>query len=109
MTSPTSELGLESLTAECRFVEEQHRDTPSGASRRAVLARWKPRLDDEHDVYAWCTSTEARATPLLAARSGHTHHLRATRAVLRRALSKTQRLSRPRERSARAHVTQHQT
>jgi len=26
MTSPTSELGLDSLTAACRFVEEQHRD-----------------------------------------------------------------------------------
>jgi hypothetical protein len=73
MTSPTSELGLDSLAAECRFVEEQHRDTPlrrvtPGGSR----ALWKPRLGDEHDVYAWCTSTEARATPLLAARSGHT-------------------------------------
>lgn len=48
--------------------------------------RWRPRLDDEHDAYAWCTFTEAERRLSWPGDPGTLDHLRATLAVLRRAL-----------------------
>jgi dATP pyrophosphohydrolase len=48
--------------------------------------RWEPRLDEEHVAYAWCTFSEAERRLSWPGDPGTLDHLRATLAVLRRAL-----------------------
>jgi dATP pyrophosphohydrolase len=49
---------------------------------------WEPTLDDEHNACAWCTFTEAQRRLSWPGDPGTLDHLRATLAVLRRALLK---------------------
>jgi dATP pyrophosphohydrolase len=49
-------------------------------------ADWEPTLDDEHVAYAWCSFTEAERRLSWPGDTGTLDHLRATLAVLRRAL-----------------------
>jgi hypothetical protein len=48
--------------------------------------RRAPRLDEEHVAYAWCTFSEAERRLSWPGDPGTLEHLRATLAVLRRAL-----------------------
>ena len=54
--------------------------------RAGTPVRWEPRLDDEHNAYAWCSFTEAERRLSWPGDPGTLDHLRATLAVLRRAL-----------------------
>ena len=47
---------------------------------------WEPTLDDEHTAYAWCTFAEAQQRLFWPRDPATLDHLRATLAVLRRAL-----------------------
>jgi hypothetical protein len=49
-------------------------------------ARWEPRLDEEHNAYAWFSFSEAERRLSWPGDPGTLDHLRATLAVLRRAL-----------------------
>jgi dATP pyrophosphohydrolase len=60
--------------------------TPVETFGAETPGRWEPTLDDEHTAYAWCTFTEAQQRLSWPGDPGTLDHLRATLAVLRRAL-----------------------